>query len=94
MINDPGRYRCDRWRRPGHDRLYVSDLWPADAAAPYRVGYRDLLTGADHPTRPQDLTALAGAADEWERRRAVPGPVDLSPARRSHQSQPRFANAT
>lgn len=89
MIDEPARHRCDRWQRPGHDRLYVTDLRTGEAVvSPYRIGYRDLLTGVDHPTRPQDLVALAAVVDQWERRRTVPGPVELSSAGRVHLAQP------
>lgn len=71
---DPSRTRCDRWRRPGHDRLYVND---SSAEGIRRVGYRDLLTGTDHPTSPEDLATLTAVADDWEIRRAVPAPAAL-----------------
>lgn len=51
-----------RWKRFGHDRLYVS---LAGAPEGDQLGYRDLLTGADHPTRPTDAPLLAAAADAW-----------------------------
>lgn len=50
---------CTRWRRFGHDRLYV--------AAPdgHQIGYRDLATGTDHPAVEADRALLTGLADAW-----------------------------
>lgn len=45
------------WKRFGHDRLYVT-------VDDRKVGYRDLITGEDHPEGPDDgvlLAALVGA---------------------------------
>lgn len=64
---------ADRWRRFGHDRLYVRrDGTP--------VGWWDLV--ADHPcaTRPEEEAALRTAVLLWRSGRLLPGAGPVSPA--------------
>jgi hypothetical protein len=51
-----------RWRRFGHDRLYVTD---PDGQ---QVGWADLSTDLLHPASPDDLAALSEAVSEWKLR--------------------------
>jgi hypothetical protein len=55
---DPDRLTVTRWRRFGHDRLYVS----FDGA---QVGWWDLLAGEPHPDTPHFLPALYTARAHW-----------------------------
>ena len=48
-----------RWRRFGHDRLYVT------AAAGTKVGYLDLRTGTAHPEAEEHAAALEAAVERW-----------------------------
>lgn len=50
---------CTRWRRYGHDRLYVTGV---DGA---KVGHRDLETGLDHPEDEADRHLLKRLANAW-----------------------------
>ena len=52
-------FLCTRWRRFGHDRLYISDSGGS------KIGYRDLKTGLDHPEDESDRTLLARLADGY-----------------------------
>ena len=55
---NPDRLTATRWRRFGHDRLYVS----FDGA---QVGWWDLLSGVPHPHTPYFLPALHTALAHW-----------------------------
>lgn len=48
-----------RWRRYGHDRLYVKDSAGAD------LGWWDVARGEAHPTRPEHGPLLQQAASAW-----------------------------
>lgn len=50
----------NRWRRYGHDRLYVLR---ADES---KVGWWDLKTGEAHPEDPVDLAVLTAAVVAWQ----------------------------
>lgn len=80
---DPHRLTVTRWRRFGHDRLYVS----FDGA---QVGWWDLLSGVPHPHTPHFLPALHTARAHWWPNRPLlpvsslddrPGATVLLPAR-------------
>lgn len=79
-ISDDGVWAIEalevrRWKRYGHDRLYV--------AVPdgRQLGFRDLLTGRDHPESPQDSAALSSRADQWSAGLQEPsGPAPLGTA--------------
>jgi hypothetical protein len=58
-------YVFRRWKRYGHDRLYVA---PAGAPEGQQLGYRDLTTGIDHPSDPADGQLLSAVADTWSGR--------------------------
>lgn len=62
---DPDRLTVTRWRRYGHDRLYVS----FDGAP---VGWWDLTSGAPHPHTPHFLPALYTARANWQPVQLVP----------------------
>jgi hypothetical protein len=64
-------FTCKRWRRYGHDRLYV------ESAAGERVGYRDLTTGLDHPVAESDRLLVMRLAEAWQ---AEQGVVAVRPA--------------
>lgn len=51
-----------RWRRFGHDRLYVTG---PDGE---QVGWADLVTDLLHPASPADLAALSRAVSAWNLR--------------------------
>lgn len=59
----PG-HSCTRWRRFGHDRLYVSTSGGEEDC---QLGYRDLTSGVDHPSNPNDAAQLSAVADQWLR---------------------------
>jgi hypothetical protein len=54
----------NRWRRYGHDRLYVT------RADETQVGWWDLATDEPHPATPDDLAALVDAVASWRDERA------------------------
>lgn len=54
-----------RWRRFGHDRLYVN------RSDDVKVGWWDLIADEGHPERPQDAEALAEAVVVWKSNRPV-----------------------
>jgi hypothetical protein len=58
-MTDQLSFVCTRWRRYGHDRLYVEE------ASGTKVGYRDLRTGLDHPVDESDRSLRERLADSW-----------------------------
>lgn len=54
-----GQTTVTRWRRYGHDRLYVKDAAGTD------LGYWDLQTGTAHPTHPGWHGVVTEAARSW-----------------------------
>lgn len=61
-----------RWRRYGHDRLYVS------RGTGEKVGWWDLEADAGHPAHPGDAATLGRAVNDWKRReRFAAAPVGL-----------------
>lgn len=65
--NPEPRPTAERWRRYGRDRLYVT------GPESVKLGYRDLLTGEDHPENPECASLLAETANSWSA-------VNLEPA--------------
>ena len=58
MTPDPG-IRVVRWRRYGHDRLYVN------AADGQQLGWHDLTKGHTHVTEPSRRTEVHQAVSTW-----------------------------
>lgn len=68
----PGGTTVARWRRFGHDRLYVKDDSGAD------LGYWDLLAETAHPCEERWRAAVVAAAASWAGR---PVPPVVAPPR-------------
>lgn len=62
-----------RWRRYGHDRLYVRD------AADLDLGYWDLKTDEAHPADERWREVVTSAASTWRGGDVPPAPVPLAP---------------
>ena len=66
----------NRWRRFGHDRLYVT------RADETKVGWWDLKTAKGYPESPADVHVLAEAVSTWKSSQlelAEPGPSSAAP---------------
>ncbi len=84
--SDGGIAFAQRWRRYGHDRLYIH------AADGIRLGYRDLTTSTDHATSPEFQEIVARTADSWLRACMPQSPgVTAPPAERPWQDLSRNA---
>lgn len=55
-----------RWRRYGHDRLYVKD------AGGHDLGFWDLATDLGHPVDPDSAVVVSEAVARWKARQAAP----------------------
>jgi hypothetical protein len=64
----------NRWRRYGHDRLYVTG--PRET----KIGWWDLLSGEGHPETPALASALVVALGNWKTEQGdAPAPVTAEP---------------
>ena len=57
-----------RWRRYGHDRLYVKTADGSD------LGFWDLKTDVAHPAQPAAADAVSGAVARWKAEQVAPAP--------------------
>jgi hypothetical protein len=65
-VTERASFLCTRWRRYGHDRLYVSD------SSGIKIGYRDLKTGLDHPVEDLYRPLLAELASAYAAGESAP----------------------